>query len=88
MCTLNGEQFISIAQRVNRVTYDNGKKFGGYAVMDEALKSTAYFAVPFANRQRGSNENLKGLLRLYIPKQRSLLTLTVDELKMSQDRLN
>ena len=46
-----------LAQRVRTVTYDNGKEFADHAVVDEALKSTAYFADPFASWQRGSNEN-------------------------------
>ncbi|WP_445778833.1 IS30 family transposase [Shewanella sp.] len=77
-----------LAQRVRTVTYDNGKEFADHAVVDEALKSTAYFADPFASWQRGSNENFNGLLRQYIPKKRPLSTVTADELKMIQDRIN
>jgi len=77
-----------LAQRVRTVNYDNGKEFADHAVVDEALKSTAYFADPFASWQRGSNENFNGLLRQYIPKKRPLSTVTEDELKMIQDRIN
>ena len=77
-----------LAQRVITVTYDNGKEFADHAVVDKALKSTAYFADPFASWQRGSNENFNGLLRQYIPKKRPLSTVTADELKMIQDRIN
>ena len=42
----------------------------------------------FASWQRGSNENFNGLLRQYIPKKRPLSTVTADELKMIQDRIN
>ena len=77
-----------LAQRVITVTYDNGKEFADHAVVDEALKSTAYFADPFASWQRGSNENFNGLLRQYIPKKRPLSSVTADELKMIQDRIN
>jgi IS30 family transposase len=77
-----------LAARIRTVTYDNGKEFADHAVVDEALKSTAYFADPFASWQRGSNENFNGLLRQYIPKKRPLSTVTADELKMIQDRIN
>ena len=77
-----------LAQRVRTVTYDNGKEFADHAVVDEALKSTVYFADPFASWQRGSNENFNGLLRQYIPKKRPLSTVTAEELKMIQDRIN
>jgi IS30 family transposase len=77
-----------LAQRVRTVTYDNGKEFADHAVVDEALRSTAYFADPYASWQRGSNENFNGLLRQYIPKKRPLSTVTNDELKMIQDLIN
>ena len=77
-----------LAHRVKTVTYDNGKEFADHAVVDEALDSTAYFADPFASWQRGSNENFNGLLHQYIPKKRPLSTVTSDELKMIQDRIN
>jgi IS30 family transposase len=77
-----------LAQRVKTVTYDNGKEFADHAVVDDALNSTAYFADPFASWQRGSNENFNGLLRQYIPKKRPLSTVTSEELKMIQDRIN
>lgn len=77
-----------VAQRVNTITYDNGKEFADHAVTDKALCSTTYFADPFASWQRGSNENFNGLLRQYIPKKRPLTTVTEEELKMIEDRLN
>jgi len=77
-----------LAQRFRTVTYDNGKEFADHAAVDEALKSTAYFANPYASWQRGSNENFNGLLRQCIPKKRPLSTVTTDELKMIQDCIN
>jgi IS30 family transposase len=77
-----------LAHRVKTVTYDNGKEFADHAAVDKALGSTAYFADPFASWQRGSNENFNGLLRQYIPKKRPLSTVSSEELKMIQDRIN
>ena len=77
-----------IASRVKTITYDNGKEFAGHKAIDQSLGTTAYFADPFASWQRGSNENYNGLLRQYIPKKRHLSTVTDEELKMIEDRLN
>ena len=49
--------------RVKTLTYDNGKEFCGHALIDEALKSTGYFAKPVASWKQGSNENFNSLLR-------------------------
>ena len=77
-----------LAARVKTLTFDNGKEFAGHAYIDEQLQSTAYFARPFASWERGSNENLNGLLRQYVPKKRAMSTVTDKEIRMIQNRLN
>ena len=77
-----------IRDRVKTITFDNGKEFAEHARIDEALGSKTYFADPFSSWQRGSNENFNGLLRQYIPKKRPLSTVTDEELKMIERRLN
>ena len=56
--------------RVKTLNYDNGKEFSEDAATDKALGSVAYFADPYSSWQRGSNENLNGLVRQFIPKSR------------------
>jgi len=77
-----------IAKRVRTLTYDNGKEFSDHATIDKALGSTAYFADPYSSWQRGSNENLNGLIRQYIPKSRPLATVTDAELANIERLLN
>ena len=77
-----------ISGKVKTITFDNGREFSDHAKIDKALESVSYFADPFSSWQRGSNENLNGLVRQYIPKNRPLSTVTHDELAMIQDRLN
>ena len=38
--------------------------------------------------KRGSNENLNGLLRQYIPKKRAMSTVSDEEIRMIQNKLN
>jgi len=77
-----------MAARVKTLTFDNGKEFAGHAHIDQQLQSTAYFARPFASWERGSNENLNGLLRQYVPKKRAMSTVSDEEIRMIQNRLN
>jgi IS30 family transposase len=77
-----------ISSRVRTVTYDNGKEFADHAVIDKSLGSTAYFADPYSSWQRGSNENLNGLIRQYIPKSRPLATVSDAELETIEMLLN
>ena len=77
-----------ISKRVQTLTYDNGKEFADHATIDRALGSTAYFADSYSSWQRGSNENLNGLVRQYIPKSRPLSTVTDAELEKIERLLN
>ena len=65
-----------MAVRVKTLTFDNGKEFAAHEHIDAQLQSTTYFARPFASWERGSNENFNGLLRQYIPKKRSMSTVS------------
>ena len=61
-----------ISEKVKTITFDNGLEFSQHAKIDKALKSKSYFSDPFSSWQSGSNENLNGLVRQYIPKNRPL----------------
>ena len=74
--------------RVKTLAYDNGKEFSGYARINEALGSTGYFAPLFARWERSSNENFNGLLRQYVPKKRQIASITNEELRTIENRLN
>jgi len=78
----------SVYARVMTITFDDGKEFAEHTSIDKALGGTTYFADPFSSWQRGSNEKLNGLLRQYIPKKRPLSTVTDEELRMIEHRLN
>jgi IS30 family transposase len=82
------KRLMPISERVQTLTYDNGKEFANHVAIDKAIGSTTYFADPYSSWQRGSNENLNGLIRQYIPKSRPLSTVTDDELAKIEMLLN
>ena len=82
------KRLMPISERVQTLTFDNGKEFANHASIDKALGSTTYFADPYSSWQRGSNENLNGLIRQYIPKSRPLSTVTDNELEKIERLLN
>ena len=77
-----------ISDKVKTITFDNGREFSDHAKIDEALDSVSYFAYRFSSWQRVLNENINGLVRQYIPKNRPLSTVTHDKPATIQDRLN
>jgi IS30 family transposase len=70
------------------VTGDNGKEFARHIEIAEALDLDFYFAHPYASWERGSNENMNGLVRQYLPKKTDFRQVTNKDLVRIMDRLN
>jgi len=50
------------------MTYDRGSEMAQHPIMSKNLDMKVYFADPHSPWQRGSNENINGLIRQYLPK--------------------
>lgn len=70
------------------ITSDNGKEFAEHEVIAEKAQINYYFAHPYHSWERGSNENLNGLIRQYIPKNTDFTTLTDQFIKNIESKLN
>lgn len=74
---------------LHTATSDNGKEFADHQRIADKLGLDFFFAKPYRSWERGSNENLNGLIRQYIPKRTDFNTLTEDEfVQQVQDQLN
>jgi IS30 family transposase len=58
------------------ITFDNGTEFHDYERIQDATGVHCYFATPYHSWERGSNENLNGLIRQYLPKRMCLKEVT------------
>jgi IS30 family transposase len=70
------------------MTFDNGLEFSGHEQITRETGMRIYFARPYSSWQRGSNENRNGLVRWFLPKGTDLDSLTEEDLKRIQDRVN
>ena len=77
-----------IAEHSHTITGDNGKEFAEHERISHALNTDFFFAHPFAAWERGTNENMNGLVRQYIPKRRQFDTISEHELSFITNRLN
>jgi IS30 family transposase len=78
----------SVSDRLYTLTGDNGKEFAEHERIAQELGIDFFFAHPYAAWERGSNENMNGLIRQYIPKNRDLSSVTHEELLQIMNKLN
>jgi len=76
------------AERVQTITYDNGREFSAHELINESLNCQSYFAKPYHSWERGLNENTNGLIRQYFPKGMDLRDVSREELAFVMERLN
>jgi IS30 family transposase len=70
------------------MTPDNGTEFHDYESVEKATGVKFYFATPYHSWERGSNENLNGLLRQYLPKRKSQTHVTQNGCDAIAKKLN
>lgn len=70
------------------ITYDRGTEFADYETIARQAKAAVYFADAYSSWQRGSNENLNGLIRQYYPKRSDFKQLTQKQVNKVQAKLN
>ena len=58
------------------ITYDNGSVFAEHESTEKETKATVYFCNPYHSWERGTNENLNGLMRQFFPKKSFFATIT------------
>jgi len=53
---------------VKSITLDNGSEFANFREIEKELNTTVYFTDTRSPWQRGSNENINGLIRFFFPR--------------------
>lgn len=77
-----------IKDLLHTITSDNGKEFAKHKEISNNLKIGFYFAKPYHSWERGANENVNGLIRQYFPKKTNFETITDEQVKWVEDKLN
>lgn len=70
------------------LTRDRGSENLGYATLEEDLGIRCFFAHAYHSWERGSNENLNGLVRRFFPKKTDFRTITDEEIQRVEELLN
>ena len=70
------------------LTLDNGKEFARHEEIAEGTGMDVFFATPYHSWERGTNENVNGLIRRLHPKKSSFASIGEAELKRIDTYLN
>jgi transposase, IS30 family len=90
MHAVRGQLEIALRQLggAHTLTVDNGKEFYGHRELTRTSHVRVFFTHPYCSTERGSIENLNGLVRYYLPKRSSFATLSQSRLNEIQKLLN
>ena len=77
-----------LKDKIYTITSDNGLEFANHQNISETLDYDHYFCHPYSSWKRGLNEYTNGLIRQYIPKGTSFENITLEYIKMIEDKLN
>ena len=70
------------------LTFDNGKEFAGFKLLELVLGLKVFFARPYHSWERGTNENRNGIVRMVLPKGRAFDAILAEEMKRIDYLLN
>jgi transposase, IS30 family len=81
-------QVLHVHRGIKTITFDNGTEFHDYARLEQRFPVKCYFATPYHSWERGSNENMNGLIRQYLPKGTCMRHVTQDDCNFIAYKLN
>ena len=83
------DKLLGIAQPMRlSMTYDQGREMSMHKKLSEQTGIAVYFCDPHSPWQRGSNENMNGLVRQYLPKGTDLSIYSEEQLDAIADEIN
>ncbi len=99
MKKVKSKEAIVVAQAMNElledwipyiqtITSDNGKEFAQHKLVAQKSNIDFYFAHPYHSWERGSNENLNGLIRQYFPKKYDFKLIDEQMIRVVEEKIN
>jgi IS30 family transposase len=73
---------------IKTITFDKGSEFADHQYLEENRKCEVYYCEAHSPWQKGSNENMNGRLRKYLPKNANIKLITQEKLDLIAAKMN
>ena len=83
------KKFVTLPQKMFKtITFDQGIEFADYRQLESDNERKVYYCETHSPWQKGSNENMNGRLRWYLPKEADIDRITQEELDQLAAKMN
>ena len=79
---------VILCQCLHSITYDNGCGFSKHELVNEKLGCNSYFCKPYHACEKGTVENINGLIRRFFPKGTNFDTITDEDIIKMENWIN
>ena len=73
---------------IKSITYDNGCEFSKHEKINKELNIKSYFCKPYHSWEKGTVENINGLIRRFFPKGTNFDTISEEAISYVEDWIN
>lgn len=77
-----------LSNNIKSITYDNGCEFAKHEKINKELNIKSYFCKPYHSWEKGTVENINGLIRRFFPKGTDFDTISEEEIAYVEDWIN
>jgi len=83
------KKFESLPEKMCKtITFDQGSEFAAYRDIEQHQRRTVYYCETHSPWQKGSNENMNGRLRRYLPRETDIAKITQEDLDQLAAQMN
>ena len=76
------------SSQIYSITYDNGCEFAGHEYVNKMLHCKSYFCNPYHSWEKGTVENINGLIRRFLPKGTDFDTISEEYIQYIENWIN
>ena len=77
-----------LSNNIKSITYDNGLEFSQHEKINKELNIQSYFCKPYASYEKGTVENINGLIRRFFPKGTDFDKVSEEDIQYVEDWIN